>query len=181
MGATIGAGTDATRVASFNPYISIYWLVSGKTLGGLQLYSDANRLTREEALRLYTKGSSWFSTEEDVKGALAPGQLADFAVLSADYFSIQEEAIKSLHSVLTVMGGEVVYAADEFSHLSPPPLPAALDWAPTAHYGGYYEPQSLVGKSSHIGCSAHRVPSGSSNSKMVGQALWGLGCDCFAF
>ena len=142
LGANVGAGTDATRVASFNPYVSLYWLVSGRTVGGLRLYGDENRLSREEALRLYTKGSSWFSTEEDAKGSLSIGQLADFAVLSADFFSIPEEEIKGLHSLLTVVGGEVVYAVDEFDHLAPPPLPAALDWAPTAHYGGYYAPHT---------------------------------------
>ena len=87
-------------------------------------------MSREEALRLYTQGSSWFSTEEDVKGSLAPGQLADFAVLTSDFFSAPEEEIKQLQSVLTVVGGEVVYAAEDFTQLAPPPLPAALDWAP---------------------------------------------------
>src|ERR1700756_445700 len=86
LGASVGAGTDATRVASFNPFVSLYWLASGRTVGGLRLYGDDNRVSREEALQLYTQGSSWFSTEEEVKGSLSPGQLADFAVLSGDYF-----------------------------------------------------------------------------------------------
>ena len=119
MGAHVGAGTDATRVASFNPYVSLYWLVSGRTVGGMQLYGGENRMSREEALRLYTQGSSWFSTEEDVKGSLAPGQLADFAVLTSDFFSVPEEEIKDLQSVLTVVGGEVVYASEDFSQLAP--------------------------------------------------------------
>ena len=153
MGVNVGAGTDATRVASFNPFVSLYWLVSGRTVGGLQLYDTENRMSREEALRLYTQGSSWFSTEEDVKGSLAPGQLADFAVLSSDFFSVPEEEIKQLQSVLTVVGGEVVYAAEDFTHLAPPPLPAALDWAPTAHYGGYHKPGVPVAALTHRGCS----------------------------
>src|SRR5580692_8206181 len=137
LGVPVGAGTDATRVASFNPFVSLYWLVSGKTVGGLKLYPEKNRLTREEALRLYTQGSSWFSTEDGAKGELREGQLADFAVLTSDYFNIPAEEIKYLESQLTVVGGEVVHASHDFQSLAPPALPAALDWAPTAHYGGY--------------------------------------------
>ena len=91
-----------------------------------------------EALRLYTVGSSWFSSEDGKKGAIAPGQLADLAVLSADYFSIPEEEIKRLESVLTIVGGKVVYAAREFSKLAPPPLPVGPDWSPVKNYGGHW-------------------------------------------
>jgi predicted amidohydrolase YtcJ len=179
LGANIGAGTDATRVASFNPFVSLYWLVSGKTVGGLSLYEDNNCMSRREALRLYTAGSSWFSTEQDVKGSLAPGQFADFAVLSSDYFGIPEEEIRDLQSILTVVNGDIVYAAGKFGDLAPRPLPLALDWAPTAHYGGYHIPQSIAAapmanhlhKHCHAGHGDHRL----------GSALWGLGCDCFAF
>ena len=94
MGIPVGAGTDATRVASYNPWVSLYWLVAGKTVGGTSLYPEANRLDRLEALRRYTLGSAWFSGEEEKKGAIVPGQLADLAVLSADYFSVPEEEIK---------------------------------------------------------------------------------------
>jgi predicted amidohydrolase YtcJ len=180
LGVPVGAGTDATRVASFNPYVSLYWLASGKTVGGLELYSEENRMSREEALRLYTQGSSWFSTEDGSKGGLYPGQLADFAVLTADYFSVPEEEIKDLQSVLTVVGGEVVYANRDFDDLAPAPLPLALDWAPTAHYGGYYNPMKrMTSHTQHRGCthSAQDKPS----SARLGEAIWGLGCDCFAF
>jgi predicted amidohydrolase YtcJ len=177
LGASVGAGTDATRVASFNPFVSLYWLVSGKTVGGLRLYGESNCLSRMEALHLYTKGSSWFSTEEELKGSLAPGQLADFAVLSADYFTVPEAEIRDLESVLTVVGGEVVYAAQEFTDLAPPALPSALDWAPTAHYGGYSRLQPAVMHRAYLGCSHRHEPA----RGRVGEALWGLGCDCFAF
>lgn len=180
LGAKVGAGTDATRVASFNPFVSLYWLASGRTVGGLQLYGETDRLSREEALRLYTAGSSWFSTEEDVKGSLIAGQFADFAVLSADYFSIPEPEIKGLESVLTVVNGEVVYAAEEFDHLAPPPLPAALDWAPTAHYGGYFKNPAGVARRILGGCS-HTASVLEHGKDRVGASLWGLGCDCFAF
>jgi len=139
-GVPVGAGTDATRVATYNPFVSLYWLVSGKTVGGMRMYTDANRLGRMEALRLWTVGSSWFSSDEGKKGALAPGQLADCAVLSADYFSIPEEDIKGLESVLTLVGGKPVYAAAEFRDLSPPPLPVSPEWSPVAAYGGYGAP-----------------------------------------
>jgi predicted amidohydrolase YtcJ len=139
-GVPVGAGTDATRVASYNPFVSLYWLIAGKTVGGTQMYPSANRLERMEALRLWTVGSSWFSSDEGKKGALAPGQLADCAVLSADYFSILEDRIRDLESVLTIVGGKPVYAAAEFKDLSPPPLPVSPEWSPVAAYGGYGAP-----------------------------------------
>jgi predicted amidohydrolase YtcJ len=138
-GVPLGAGTDATRVSSHNPWLSLYWMVSGKTVGGTEIYPKENRLTREEALRLYTVGSAWFSGEEKVKGLIAAGQLADFAILSADYFSVPEEDIRRIESILTVLGGEIVYAAKPFEALAPPPLPAVIPpWAPVAHFGGYH-------------------------------------------
>ena len=140
MGIPVGAGTDGTRVSSFNPWPALYWLVSGKTVGGMQLFADDNRLSREEALRLFTVGAAWFSQEENVKGRIAPGQYADFAVLSEDYFSVPEEQIKHLESVLTAVSGKVVYAAKPFdgldSALKPATLPAVSpSWSPVAHFG----------------------------------------------
>src|SRR6266702_5671443 len=135
MGIPVGAGTDATRVSSYNPFLSLYWLTTGKTVGGLNLYTDENRFDLEEALKLYTIGSSWFSTEDGKKGALAPGQLADLAVLSADYFSIPDEKIKQLESVLTIVGGKIVYATEEFSKLAPLALPVSPSWSPIKAYG----------------------------------------------
>src|SRR5262249_6285635 len=61
MGIPVGGGTDATRVASYNPFISLYWLVTGKTVGGLSLFEEANILSREEALKLWTQGSAYKS------------------------------------------------------------------------------------------------------------------------
>jgi predicted amidohydrolase YtcJ len=140
-GVPLGGGTDQTRVSSYNPWISLYWMVTGKTVGGTELYGKENRLTREEALRLLTHGSAWFSGEETVKGRIAPDQLADFAVLSADYLTVPEEQIRGIESVLTVLGGDVVYAVAPFADLSPAPLPAVIPaWSPVAHYGGYARP-----------------------------------------
>src|SRR4029077_15069494 len=118
MGIPVGAGTDATRVASYNPWVSLYWMAAGRTVGGTLLYSEANRLDRLEALRRFTLGSAWFSGEEDKKGAIAPGYLADLAVLSADYLTVAEEEIKGIESVLTVVDGKIVYGAADFGPLA---------------------------------------------------------------
>src|SRR6266576_657633 len=144
-GVPVGAGTDATRVASYNPFVSLYWLITGKTVGGTPLYTDANRLERMEALRLWTASSAWFSSEQGKKGALVPGQLADLAVLSADYFSIPDEDIKRLESVLTLVGGRAVHAAAEFAALAPPAPPVLPAWSPVAKFGGYAAPLAMSG------------------------------------
>jgi len=179
MGVPVGGGTDATRVASYNPWVSLYWLVSGKTVGGTALYPETNRLSRMEAMRLWTSGSSWFSGEEGKKGMIAPGKFADIAVLSADYFTVAEEEIKRIESVLTILGGKVVYGTEEFKNISPPPLPVSPDWSPVNTYGGYYR------SSSHIhAATCCPAPLHAHNHKnILGSSgeLWRLGCDCFAF
>ncbi len=190
-GLPVGAGTDATRVASYNPFVSLYWLVTGNTVGGLNLYPEQNRLDRMEALRLYTVGSSWFSTEEGKKGAIVPGQLADLAVLSADYFSIPEEEIKRLESVLTIVGGKVVYAAQEFANLAPPTPPASPDWSPVKQYGGYAQPKKATapgsktsmraGEKSSLHDHLHDIGEKARHWVMGESGLWSLGCDCFAY
>lgn len=114
-GIPVGAGTDATRVASYNPWISLYWLVTGKTVGGMPLYDKDNRLDRIKALELWTAGSAWFSGDENKKGRIKSGQLADLAVLSQDYLAVPDEEIKSLESVLTIVGGKIVYHSDKIS------------------------------------------------------------------
>jgi predicted amidohydrolase YtcJ len=176
-GLPVGAGTDATRVASYNPFVSLYWLVTGRTLGGLAMYNNGNRLDRMEALRLWTVGSSWFSSDQGAKGAIVPGQLGDLAVLSADYFSIPEEEIKDLESVLTIVGGKVVCGAAEFENLAPP-APAILpEWSPVVTYGGYAKPARVPvvahtrSAREHVNehCHPHRQDRGS------------FGCLCWAF
>ena len=184
FGIPVGAGTDATRVSSYNPYLSLYWLVTGRTLGGLQLYPEKNRLDRSEALRLYTVGSTWFSSEENQKGALAPGQFADLAVLTADYFSIPEEEIKGLESVLTIVGGKVAYASAEFSKLAPPALPVSPDWSPVKRYGGYHQTTTApVDAPERVAFSAtdQKAPCGAHRWVFGEKGIWELGCDCFAF
>ena len=186
LGIPVGAGTDATRVASYNPWVSLYWLVTGRTLGGLELYPEQNRLSRMEALRLYTVGSSWFSTEVGRKGAIVPGQLADLTVLSEDYFSVPEERIQRLHSVLTLLGGSVVHGDDEFTSLAPPPPSVLPEWSPVAKFGGYGAPLLESAATAHVhtaSCGHHHKH----HATAAGQAwagdlgLWGSGCGCFAF
>jgi hypothetical protein len=104
------------------------------------MYDEDHRFDRMEALRLWTVGSSWFSTEQGTKGSIVTDQLADLAVLSADYFSVPEDEIKDLESVLTIVGGKLVYAAKEFADLAPPPPPVLPEWSPVLAYGGYHKP-----------------------------------------
>src|SRR5208282_3367180 len=136
MGIPVSLGTDATRVASYNPWIALYWLVTGKTVGGTQIYSSRNLLSRMEALRLLTANGAWFSNEEGRKGSIEVGKLADLAVLSSDYSSIPEEEIKNVESVLTIVGGRVTYAAGQFAALSPAETPVSPGWSPVGAYGG---------------------------------------------
>jgi predicted amidohydrolase YtcJ len=178
LGVPVGAGTDATRVSSYNPFLSLYWLITGKTIGGTALYNKDNRLERMEALRLYTVGSSWFSSEDGKKGSIAPGQLADLSVLTADYFSVPEDEIKRLESVLTIVGGKVVYANEPFSKLAPPALPVSPDWSPVKQYSGYCRTPSVQAAANLH--STRRV-SQSRFHIWHPRHLWDFGCDCFAF
>src|SRR5260370_1943822 len=177
MGLPVGAGTDATRVASYNPFVCLYWLVTGKTVGGLSMYPGSNRQDRMEALRLWTVGSSWFSSEDGKKGAIVPGQLADLAVLSADYFSVPEEEIKHLESVLTVVGGKPVYAAEEFSNLAPPLPPVLPEWSPVAKFGGYAKPATIPASVHLRSKQAH----GHKHILVGHGSVGGFGCLCWAF
>jgi len=177
LGIQVGAGTDATRVSSYNPWVSLYWLASGRTVGGLPLYDERNRLDRTAALRLYTAGSSWFSGDEGKKGGIAAGQFADLAVLSLDYFSVPEKEIKEIEAVLTIMGGKIVHGNGDFAHLAPPLPPVSPDWSPVAGYGGYYR-GSTANAASHKGCACHTHRKIWSPEE---ARFWGIGCDCFAF
>jgi predicted amidohydrolase YtcJ len=90
-GVHTSAGTDATRVASYNPWVALAWMVTGKTVGGTQIYPQRNCLDRETALRMYTEKVTWFSDEEGKKGQIAVGQYADLMVPDRDYFTCAED------------------------------------------------------------------------------------------
>lgn len=106
----IGAGTGAHRVASYNPFIALRWMLDGKSAGGVALRGADETPTRLEALRMYTSGSAWFAHDEVKRGTLEVGQLADLAVLNRDYLTVPVNEIAALHSLLTMAGGRVVYA-----------------------------------------------------------------------
>jgi predicted amidohydrolase YtcJ len=198
-GLPVGGGTDATRVASYNPWVALWWLVTGSTLGGLRMTPPHRRLGREAALRLWTEGSAWFSGEQDRKGRLAPGMLGDVAVLSADYFGAAEDTIQDITSVLTVVGGRIVHGAEDFAELAPPLPPAMPDWSPVRHFGGYQSrlrAEGVAGKGTlarlaeACGCGSSCGVHGHSHAwaRQGGApvrdqgAFWGaLGCSCWAF
>jgi predicted amidohydrolase YtcJ len=117
IGVRVGAGTDAHRVASYNPFTALQWFLDGKTVGGAAIRGVEETPGREDALRFYTLGSAWFSHDEDERGSLELGKLADLAVLSADYMTVPVDDVGRIESVLTLLGGEVVYAAGPFASL----------------------------------------------------------------
>jgi predicted amidohydrolase YtcJ len=192
-GLKVGAGTDATRVASYNPWVSLYWLTTGKTVGGLSLYPQANLLDRDTALRLWTEGNTWVSSEVGKKGQIKTGQLADLAVLSADYFGVPEDDIQDITSVMTVLGGQIVYGDGDFAGLARDVPPAMPDWSPVRHGGGAYAARtpaaSLMPKAAcacDSACNVHGHAHARSWDSSVPSsdrgAFWGvLGCSCWAF
>jgi predicted amidohydrolase YtcJ len=112
LGIPVGAGTDGTVVSSYNPWACIWWMVSGENSDGSPARVEEQRLTRDEALRLYTRGSAWFSFEEDTRGNLRAGSDADLVVLSHDPLTVPEHEIRHIESVLTVVGGEIAHVSD---------------------------------------------------------------------
>ncbi|MGW1787842.1 amidohydrolase [Streptomyces tubercidicus] len=136
-GLTVAAGTDATRVSTYNPWVALHWLVSGRSVGDLVLRPRSNRVDRQTALRMFTRAGAELTGEQKVKGVLRPGCYADLAVLSEDYFTVPEPEIAHIESLLTVTGGRIVYAAGEYEGLDEELPAVSPDWSPVAHFGGY--------------------------------------------
>jgi len=170
--------------------VSLSWLVTGRTVGGLALYRGDNRVSREKALAMWTHENTWFSNEEGKKGRIKAGQLADLALLSDDYFSVPEQDIVHIRSVMTMLGGKVVHGDGGFAPLAPEmpcPMP---DWSPVATFGGYYQsPQAREKLASachcHSACGVHGHDHAAALGKSVPaadvQTFWGaLGCGCWA-
>jgi predicted amidohydrolase YtcJ len=197
-GVKTSAGTDATRVASYNPWVSLSWLVTGRTVGGLRITPQRNCLDRETALRMWTENVTWFSNEEGKKGRIEVGQFADLVVPDRDFFSCPEADISDTTSDLTVVGGKVVYAKGVFKSLdAPPPPPAMPDWSPVRSYGGYaawgakaepaaamrIEAAAQCSCTSRCGVHGHDHASAWSAKLPISdlKAFWGaLGCACWA-
>ncbi|MDJ0388743.1 amidohydrolase [Roseomonas sp. E05] len=198
-GVRTSAGTDATRVASYNPWVSLAWLITGRTVGGLQIYPRRNCLDRETALRMWTENVTWFSNEVGRKGRIAAGQLADLIVPDRDFFACAEDEIAGISSDLTIVGGRVVYGAGDFARLDENPLPPAMpDWSPVRRYGGYAAwgaPEKAGGTammrklSLSCGCAntcgvhghAHATAWSSKLPISDLKSFWGaLGCACWA-
>jgi hypothetical protein len=190
-------GTDATRVASYNPWIGLSWLITGRTVGGTRIHPAQSTIDRETAVRLYTEGSAWFSTETGRKGALIPGQYADLAVLDRDVMRIGDDEIKDTVALLTIVGGRIVWADGSFRGYAPPALPAAPSWSPVAAYGGYQHAgggaaaagqrrlaraQSTCGCGTSCGVHGHAHAAAWTAAAPAGdlRSFWGaLGCACF--
>jgi predicted amidohydrolase YtcJ len=198
-GLPVSGGTDATRVASYNPWVSLAWLATGKTVAGLQLYPRRNCLDRETALRMWTENVTWFSNEEGKKGRVQVGQLADLIVPDRDYFSCAEDEIADITSDLTVVGGKVVYAGGDFAaYDKDAPPPAMPDWSPVRNFGGYgawgdstRATQPALGRKLAMSCDCanvcnihgHDHASAWSSRLPISdlKSFWGaLGCACWA-
>jgi predicted amidohydrolase YtcJ len=169
-GLTVGAGTDATRVSSYNPWVSLHWMVSGRTVGGTVLYPPSNRLSREEALERYTVAGAQLSGEAHLKGILREGYFADLTLLSADYFAIDEADIPHIEAVLTMVGGKVVYADAEFEGLDSQLPEITPTWSPVARFGGY---QATQPPSRRGAAQAAALAEAALDSRA--QALWTAG------
>jgi predicted amidohydrolase YtcJ len=175
MGVPFALGTDGNRAASHNPWVGIQWLVTGKTQGGLRHAADRNLMSREEALRAYSAAGAWMSHEEDKKGTLSVGKWADLAVLSGDYLTVPEDRISQLSSVLTMVGGKVVYGEGKYASLAPPALKVSPDWLPISRYPGYAKSASI-----EIGGHLAAVATSQAMPTVVGEdgRTWTLGCGC---
>ena len=137
LGIPVGGGTDSTRVSSYNPWLSLEWLITGKSLGGIQMYGDENILSRMEALKIWTKGSAWFTGEEDKKGSIETGQLADFALLDRDYLNILDSEVRLCRADMTVVGGRIVHGKGPYQKYAPTLPKLKPGWSPVNTYGGF--------------------------------------------
>jgi predicted amidohydrolase YtcJ len=117
-GIRAGVGTDSTNVSALDPWLSLFYMTTGRNLSG-SLTNDGQQISRVEALRLYTEGAAWFSFDDQQVGSFTPGKYADLAVLSHDYLTVPEQTIRKIESVLTLLAGAVVHASGTFASLRP--------------------------------------------------------------
>jgi predicted amidohydrolase YtcJ len=117
IGVVVSAGTDAHRVSTYNPFTVLQWMLDGKSASGQALRGPEETPSRADALRFYTMGSAWVAHDEDKRGSLEAGKLADLAVLSQDYMTEPVEEISKNSSLLTMVGGTIVYASGPYAQL----------------------------------------------------------------
>ncbi|TCC89223.1 amidohydrolase [Pedobacter frigiditerrae] len=137
LGIPVGVGTDAPRISTYNPWMSLHWLLTGKTIGGMQFWPKDQVLDKYTALKLYTAGSAWFSGEEKLKGKIKKGMYADMVILSGDYFQLPNDEIRKLAAKVTIVNGKVVYATAEYKSLDPGIAAVIPSWSPVKYHGGY--------------------------------------------
>jgi len=118
LGLTVAGGTDAHRVSSYNPFVALQWYLDGATIGGVRTRENAEAPSRRQALEMYTRNSAFMANDDDTRGTLEPGKFADLAVLSADYLTAPVQDIGRIKSLLTMVGGKVVYAGEPFANLA---------------------------------------------------------------
>ena len=136
-GVKVSAGTDATRVASYNPWVSLSWMVTGKTVGGTRLYPARNCPDRETALRMGPRTWPVLQRGRQARPHRA-GPAGRFHRAGQGLFQLRRGRDLVPDLDLTVVGGRVVYGAGEFGPLDDNPLPPAMpDWSPTRLFGGY--------------------------------------------
>jgi hypothetical protein len=149
----------------------------------MNITPGANRLDRETALRLYTEGSAWFSSEAGMKGQIREGQLADLTLLSSDFMRVAEHEIRNITSMLTIVGGRIVHGDGDFASLAPPMPRASPDWSPVNHYGGYYRPVATPDACCAAPCGVHghrHFMAAAIPAPGAPDDFWGaLGCSCW--
>jgi urease alpha subunit len=179
--------------------VSLSWLITGKTVAGMQLYRQRDCLPRETALRMWTENAAWFSNEVGKKGRIEVGQFADLVVPDRDFFGCAESEISGITSLLTIVGGKVVYGAGAFASFDDAaPPPAMPDWSPVRTFGGYGNwgeaegaalQTTLANRAARCECAKRCGVHGHAHSSAWASALpvsdlkgfWGaLGCACWA-
>ena len=170
MGLPLAAGTDGNRATSYNPWVGVHWLITGKTLGGAKLQGDRNLLDRTTALRMYSERGAWMSREEHLKGTLEVGKLADLVFLSDDYFAVPVDEIRNLESVMTMVGGRVAYGAGSYEKMALPAPRINQDWLPFKEYGRYAKSAGLPPQTPYAGHAHPMIISDAGN--------WRTACPC---
>jgi hypothetical protein len=139
IGLPVGLGTDGTRVAGYNPWVGLYWITTGKTIGENQVMAKDKTLDRSTALKLFTRGGYNLIKDDSLKGKIQQGYYADLVIIDKDYFTVMDDEISSIKSLLTIVDGKIVYGAGTYQSIAPKVLPVIPEWSPVKYYGGYQD------------------------------------------